>query len=105
MSIFEYLRNFAVPAGIAAGSPPHVFFTRFSKIVPHRPKRQAVTALQLMGGEGNLLASAVVTSYATFLCFSAVSKTPTEDCNPFVGESNIGVTLIGIGLTVLSLVW
>ncbi|CAM9570030.1 unnamed protein product [Scytosiphon promiscuus] len=65
----------------------------------------AVTALQLMGGEGNLLASAVVTAYATFLCFSAVSKTPTEDCNPFVGESNIGVTLIGIGLTVLSLFW
>lgn len=58
-----------------------------------------------MGGEGNLLASAVVTTYATFLCFSAVSKTPTADCNPFVGESNFGVLLIGLGLTVLSLFW
>lgn len=46
-----------------------------------------------------------MTAYATFLCFSAVSKTPTSDCNPFVGESNVGVLLIGIGLTVLSLFW
>ncbi|CBJ27137.1 conserved unknown protein [Ectocarpus siliculosus] len=65
----------------------------------------AITALQLLGGEGNLLASAVVTSYATFLCFSAVSKTPTSSCNPFVGESNTTVVLIGIALTVLSLFW
>eukprot|EP00903_Cladosiphon_okamuranus_P022771 g20963.t1 len=68
----------------------------------------AVTVLQLSGGEegeGNLLASAVVTTYATFLCFSAVSKTPTSSCNPFVGEQNLGVLLIGIGLTVLSLFW
>ncbi|CAN0319945.1 unnamed protein product [Pylaiella littoralis] len=65
----------------------------------------AVTGLQLIGGEGNLLVSAFVTAYATFLCFSAVSKTPTADCNPFVGEGNVGVLLIGIGLTVLSLFW
>lgn len=65
----------------------------------------AVTLLQLSGGEGNLLASAVVTAYATFLCFSAVSKTPTSDCNPFVGESNLTVVLIGLGLTLLSLIW
>ena len=66
---------------------------------------KAVTLTQLSGGEGNLLASAVVTAYATFLCFSAVSKTPTSDCNPFVGESNLTVVLIGLGLTLLSLIW
>eukprot|EP00904_Undaria_pinnatifida_P010895 jgi/Undpi1/6936/HiC_scaffold_21.g09410.m1 len=65
----------------------------------------AVTVIQLAGGEGNLLASAVVTAYATFLCFSAVSKTPTSSCNPFVGESNLTVVLIGLGLTLLSLIW
>ena len=66
---------------------------------------KAVTVIQLAGGEGNLLASAVVTAYATFLCFSAVSKTPTSSCNPFVGESNLTVVLIGLGLTLLSLIW
>lgn len=61
--------------------------------------------MQLVGGEGNLLTSAVVTAYATFLCFSAVSKTPRDSCNPFVGEENYASVLIGLGLTIFSLFW
>lgn len=64
-----------------------------------------VTVMQLVGGEGNLLTSAVVTAYATFLCFSAVSKTPRDSCNPFVGEENYASVLIGLGLTIFSLFW
>ncbi|CAM9823121.1 unnamed protein product, partial [Discosporangium mesarthrocarpum] len=64
-----------------------------------------LTVIQLSGEQGNLLASSLVTAYATFLCFSAVSKTPNSSCNPFVGETNVTTVIVGLVLTVLSLCW
>lgn len=66
---------------------------------------QMLTLLQLSGEEGNLLTTAFVTAYGTYLGFSAVSKTPEDECNPFVGESNFTAVVIGIILTILSLFW
>ena len=37
---------------------------------------------------GTLLTSAVVTSYATYLCFSALSSHPDSSCNPFAHSAS-----------------
>lgn len=63
------------------------------------------TAAQLSGEEGSLLASALVSAYATYLCYTAVSKNPNGSCNPQLGEENILGIVLGVGLTTISLAW
>jgi hypothetical protein len=63
------------------------------------------TAAQLTGEEGSLLASALVSAYATYLCYTAVSKNPNGSCNPQLGEENIIGIVLGVGLTIISLAW
>jgi len=63
------------------------------------------TAVQLSGEESSLLASAIISVYATYLCFSAVSANPNQVCNPYYGKSDAWNIAIGIGLTVISLAW
>ncbi|CAM9092675.1 unnamed protein product, partial [Ectocarpus fasciculatus] len=57
--------------------------------------------------QGSLLTSAVMTTYVTFICFSAVSLNPDSACNPVLSTSSSGVAVRAIGtvLTILSLSW
>jgi len=92
-----------------------------------------VTGAQMSGEEGSLLASAVISAYATYLCYTAgtfmtlavlfvvsvcivshmpaylshalVSKNPDGTCNPQLGEENILGIVLGVGLTTISLAW
>lgn len=63
----------------------------------------AVTVAQLTGTEGSLLASGLITAYATMLCYNAVSKNPNEECNPFLKTNDALSITIGVGLTIISL--
>ena len=45
-----------------------------------------VTVLQLMGTEGSLLTSGVISLYAMYMCFTIVSKNPKGECNPQLGK-------------------
>jgi len=63
------------------------------------------TAVQLSGEESSLLTSAILSVYATYLCFSAVSANPNQVCNPYYGKSDAWNIAIGIGLTIISLAW
>ncbi|KAL7576642.1 hypothetical protein ACA910_005578 [Epithemia clementina (nom. ined.)] len=64
-----------------------------------------ITVTQMCGEEGNLLASSAVSLWAVFLCYTAVSKNPNEECNPQVGEKdNVGIAL-GLIVTVISMCW
>jgi hypothetical protein len=63
----------------------------------------AVTVAQLTGTEGSLLASSLITAYATMLCYNAVSKNPNEECNPFLKTNDALSIAIGVGLTIVSL--
>jgi len=65
----------------------------------------AVTAIQLSGTEASLLTSAIISAYATYLAYVAVSANPNEVCNPKLGESNTLGIVLGIGLTLISLAW
>lgn len=63
-----------------------------------------VTVAQLSGTEGSLLASSLITSYATMLCYNAVTRNPNPVCNPTLGNDNDSLAMIiGLGLTVVSL--
>merc|ERR550537_1994779 len=53
-----------------------------SKIAPH----------------GALLTSAIVSSYTTWLCFSAISSMPWSECNPAAAEESIATSVVGIVL-------
>lgn len=65
----------------------------------------AITGTQMSGEEGSLLASAAISLWATFLCYSAVAKNPAEACNPAVGEKdNLGIVL-SLGTTLISMMW
>lgn len=64
-----------------------------------------VTAIQLMGEEASLLTSACVVAYATYLCFTAVSKNPDESCNPKLGEEDVLGIVLGVGFALLSITW
>mgnify|MGYP005849184803 CR=1 FL=1 len=64
-----------------------------------------VTIIQLTGEEGSLLASATTTAYATYLCFSSLSRNPNAECNPKLGEEDVVGILLGIGITMISLSW
>lgn len=64
-----------------------------------------MTGLQLAGREGSLLTSSVISLYAVYLAFIMVSKNPSGQCNPFLGEDNFWGTFIGLFLTFVSLAW
>eukprot|EP00566_Odontella_aurita_P013899 CAMPEP_0113571772 /NCGR_PEP_ID=MMETSP0015_2-20120614/25738_1 /TAXON_ID=2838 /ORGANISM="Odontella" /LENGTH=437 /DNA_ID=CAMNT_0000474757 /DNA_START=99 /DNA_END=1409 /DNA_ORIENTATION=+ /assembly_acc=CAM_ASM_000160 len=64
-----------------------------------------VTVVQLSGEEASLLTSAVIVTYATYLCLTAVSKNPNGACNPKLGDEDILGIILGIGFTLLSLAW
>lgn len=63
------------------------------------------TAVQLTGEEASLFTSASIFGYTTYLCYTAVSRNPNGDCNPRLGDSDTLGIILGIGLTVLSLLW
>ena len=43
---------------------------------------------------GSLLTSAIMTLYATFICFSAITLNPDETCNPTIGGNSQTVTKV-----------
>mmetsp|Transcript_17022 Transcript_17022/g.25179 ORF Transcript_17022/g.25179 Transcript_17022/m.25179 type:complete len:462 (-) Transcript_17022:70-1455(-) len=65
----------------------------------------ALTALQLTGEEGSLLSSAVIVTYGTYLCFTAVAKNPDASCNPSIGDGDILSIVLGVSMTIVSLAW
>lgn len=65
----------------------------------------AVTAIQLTGTEGSLLTSSILSLYATYLAFSAITKNPNATCNPHLGSNDIGGIIFGLLLTFMSLAW
>ena len=65
----------------------------------------AMTAIQLSGTEGSLLTSSVMSLYATYLCFSIISKNPNGQCNPRLGHNDVSGIVIGLLLTTISLAW
>ncbi|KAK1748966.1 serine incorporator [Skeletonema marinoi] len=66
----------------------------------------AVTVLQLAGTEGSLLTSSVISAYAVYLAYSAVSKNPNSLCNPQLFEPNNTYDMsMGLVLAALSLAW
>ncbi len=55
---------------------------------------------------GSLLTSAIMTAYATYICFSAISLYPDDECNPTIGDdSQIVTQVIGTSLVIISLTW
>ncbi len=62
-----------------------------------------VTAVQLTGTEGSLLASSLITAYATMLCYNAVSKNPNPECNPFLKTDDALSIAIGVSLAIIGL--
>lgn len=62
-----------------------------------------LTAAQLSGTEGSLLASSLITAYATMLCYNSVTRNPNPVCNPQLGGDDTLAIVIGVGLTVVSL--
>jgi len=56
-----------------------------------------VTLAQLSGQEGSLLSSAITCAYATYLCFSSLSRSPDAECNPKLGEEDLTGIVLGIG--------
>jgi len=63
------------------------------------------TLIQLTGEEGSMLTSAILTLYSVYLCYSAVSLNPDEDCNPTLGSDNYISLIIGVFLLVASIAW
>jgi len=66
-----------------------------------------MTVLQLCDkhGNGSLLTSAVMSMYAAYLAYSAVSTNPNGECNPRLDEHDTLGIAVGMGLTFLSLAW
>ena len=64
-----------------------------------------VTAIQMSGEEASLMTSAVMVSYATYLCFTAVSKNPNGQCNPKLGDEDVLGCVLGVGFALMSLAW
>lgn len=64
-----------------------------------------MTALQLSGTEGSLLTSSVISLYSVYLCYSIVSKNPSHECNPRLGENDVWGITVGLLLTIVSMVW
>mmetsp|Transcript_22659 Transcript_22659/g.48045 ORF Transcript_22659/g.48045 Transcript_22659/m.48045 type:complete len:445 (+) Transcript_22659:279-1613(+) len=62
-----------------------------------------VTFAQLTGNEGSLLASSLISVYATMLCYNAVSRNPNSACNPQLNSGDFLSIMIGLILTLVSL--
>lgn len=65
------------------------------------------TFIQLfLTDDGSLLTSSVMTAYATYVCYSAVTLNPDLTCNPTISTNYQTIaTIIGMILTVVSLIW
>lgn len=63
------------------------------------------TVVQLTGEEASLFTSSCVFAYSVFLCYTAVSKNPNGVCNPQLGEENVGTIVLGIVITIISMLW
>lgn len=64
-----------------------------------------LTLVQLLGTEGSLLTSSVMSLYATSLTYSVLSKNPNNLCNPLLGKSDSVGTAVDLTLTIISLAW
>jgi hypothetical protein len=60
---------------------------------------------QMTGGEGSLLGVSCISAWATYLCFTALTKNPDANCNPRSGESSPFSIAFGLIMTLLSLGW
>ena len=59
-----------------------------------------------MNEEYSLLASATMTLYATYVCYSAVTLNPDESCNPTLStDFQTLSSAIGMAITVISVTW
>lgn len=65
----------------------------------------ATTTQLCVAEDASLLTSAFVTAYATYLAFVAVNRNPDETCNPSLKQSDALSVVLGVALTVMSLVW
>jgi serine incorporator 1/3 len=65
----------------------------------------AITTIQLLGSEGSLLTSSIISLYIVYLAYSMVSKNPHRTCNPQLGENDVTGMAIGLTLTAISLAW
>lgn len=64
------------------------------------------TVLQLFSQEGSILTSSIMTSYFTYVCFSAITLNPKTTCNPtLAGSAQTLSAAIGMAITLLSLIW
>lgn len=63
------------------------------------------TGIQLTGDEGSLLTSAVMTAYAVYLTYSAVSNNPDGTCNPLLGDDSVLSVVLGLGIILASMAW
>lgn len=63
------------------------------------------TALQLTGEESSVFTSGCVFAYSTFLLYTAVSKNPNEECNPQLGEEDALGIALGVGVTLIGVIW
>ena len=66
-----------------------------------------VTTFQLfISDDGYLLTSAIMTAYATYICYSAVILNPDTTCNPTLSTGYQTISkAVGIGILILSLTW
>jgi len=64
-----------------------------------------VLIIQLSGEVASLLTSAVIGAYGSYLCYSAVTRSPLAVCNPQLGESNVFGIVVGVAMTIISLTW
>jgi len=64
-----------------------------------------ITTIQLVGEEGSLLTSAVISLYGVYLAFAGLSKNPDYECNPLLGGNDaLGISM-GIFFTLITVLW
>jgi len=63
----------------------------------------SVVSCSKIAPHGTLLTSAIVTAYATYLCYSALAAHPNEQCNPFVHHDVNSVTDLLVGFVVFAI--
>ena len=66
----------------------------------------ATTIQVFFSDEGSILISAIMTAYATYVCYSSVSLNPNLSCNPTISTSYQTLsTVIGLVILVISMLW
>ena len=64
------------------------------------------TFMQCVSSEGSILTSSIMTSYFTYIAFSAITLNPHKICNPtLAGSAQTLSAAIGMAITLLSLIW